>query len=58
MMASRQASTCFSDISAACIPVLDNLGIRGGKSHTPDEFIYLNAMEPCAKQLAAIIYNI
>lgn len=47
-----------SDISAAGIPVLDNLGIRGGKSHTPDEFIYLDSMESCARQLAAIVYHI
>lgn len=47
-----------SDISAAGIPVMDNLGIRGGKSHTPDEFMYLEGLEPCAKQLAAILYNI
>ena len=47
-----------SDVSAYGIPCLDNLGIRGGKSHSENEFGYLSALEDCAKQLAAIVYNI
>lgn len=47
-----------SDVSAFGIPCLDNLGIRGGKSHSENEFAYLTALEPCANQLAAILYNI
>lgn len=47
-----------SDVSACGIPCLDNLGIRGGKSHSENEFGYLSALEDCAKQLAAIVYNI
>ena len=47
-----------SDVSAAGIPVLDNLGIRGGKSHSEHEFAYLASLVTCAKQLSAIVYNI
>lgn len=47
-----------SDVSAAGIPCLDSLGIRGGKSHSEDEFAYLESLEICAKQLAAIVYHI
>lgn len=47
-----------SDVSEFGIPCLDNLGIRGGKSHSEDEFAYLASLEDCAKQLAAILYNI
>lgn len=47
-----------SDVSAAGIPCLDNLGIRGGRSHSENEFAYHTALVPCAKQLAAIVYNI
>jgi len=47
-----------SDVSAAGIPVLDSLGIHGGKSHSENEFAYLNALEYSANRIAAIIYNI
>ncbi|MBR4863747.1 MAG: M20/M25/M40 family metallo-hydrolase [Oscillospiraceae bacterium] len=47
-----------SDVSAAGIPVLDNLGICGGKSHSENEFAHLRSLASCAKQLSAIVYNI
>ena len=47
-----------SDVSAFGIPCLDNLGIRGGKSHSENEFAYLASLQECANQLAAILYNI
>ncbi len=47
-----------SDVSAAGIPCLDNLGIRGGKSHSENEFAYLESLVSCAKQLSAIVYHI
>lgn len=47
-----------SDVSAFGIPCLDNLGIRGGKSHSENEFAYLASLEICANQLAAIIYGL
>lgn len=47
-----------ADVSAAGIPVLDNLGIQGGKSHSENEFAYLHALEYCASRIAAIVYSI
>ena len=47
-----------SDVSEFGIPCLDNLGIRGGKSHSENEFAYLASLEECAVQLAAILYHI
>lgn len=47
-----------SDVSEFGIPCLDNLGIRGGNSHSADEFAYLASLEICANQLAAILYHI
>ncbi len=47
-----------SDVSEFGIPCLDNLGIRGGKSHSENEFAYLASLKECAQQLAAILYNI
>ena len=47
-----------SDVSEFGIPCLDNLGIRGGKSHSENEFAYLASLEECAIQLAAILYQI
>jgi len=47
-----------SDVAAFGIPCLDNFGIRGGKSHSENEFAYLDALEKCAKQLATIVYHL
>ena len=47
-----------SDVSEFGIPCLDNLGIRGGKSHSENEFAYLASLEECAIHLAAILYQI
>ncbi len=47
-----------ADVSAVGIPVLDNLGIQGGKSHSENEFAYLHSLEYSAKRLATLVYNI
>lgn len=47
-----------SDVSATGIPVLDSLGIYGGKSHSENEFAYLYSLEDSAKRLATIVYHI
>lgn len=47
-----------ADVSEFGIPCLDNLGIRGGKSHSENEFAYLGSLTECAEQLAAIVYHI
>ena len=44
-----------SDVSAAGIPCLDNFGIHGGKSHSENEFAYLESLARCAKQLGVIV---
>ena len=44
-----------SDVSAAGIPCLDNFGIHGGKSHSENEFAYLESLVRCAKQLGVIV---
>ena len=47
-----------SDVSAFGIPCLDNLGIRGGKSHSEDEFAYLASLKDHTERLATILYHI
>lgn len=44
-----------SDVSAAGIPCLDNLGIQGGKSHSEHEFAVLPSLKTSAQRLAVII---
>ncbi len=36
------------------IPCVDNLGVEGGRIHSPEEYCYLDSLASAAKQLAAI----
>ena len=47
-----------SDVAAAGIPCLDNLGIQGGKSHSEHEFIVLASLKTSAQRLAVLISHI
>jgi glutamate carboxypeptidase len=44
---------CLTAASGA--PTLDGLGPQGGGAHTPDEFVYLDSLVPCAALLAMSI---
>ena len=47
-----------SDVAAAGIPCLDNLGIQGGKSHSEHEFAVLASLKASAQRLAVIINHL
>lgn len=47
-----------SYVTGADIPCLDSMGTRGGKSHSINEFAYLDSMSEAAKRIAAIAINI
>lgn len=47
-----------ADASARGIPCLDSLGVRGGGSHTLQEFAYLESLAEAAKRIAAIACGI
>jgi len=44
-----------NNIAAAGIPVVDTLGVRGGKIHSSDEFVKLDSLEERAK-LSALLF--
>lgn len=44
-----------NDATAAGIPAMDNLGIRGGGAHSNEEYAELDSLAPCAKQVLTII---
>lgn len=52
---SSQGGSDANDATAAGIPAIDNLGIRGGMAHTNEEFADLDSLAPCAKQVVTII---
>ena len=47
-----------AEITAAGIPCLDSLGVRGGAVHSVKEFACLSSLAEAAKRLAAIAYCI
>lgn len=47
-----------SDVAAAGIPCMDNLGIRGGNSHSENEYAIKDSLKTSATQLAVIVANI
>ena len=44
-----------NDATAAGVPAIDNLGIRGGGGHSNEEYALLDSLAPCANQLLTII---
>ncbi len=51
--------SCLSGSDAAYttvagIPTVDNIGVDGGRIHSPEEFAYLASLAACAKRLAAV----
>ena len=47
-----------NNIAAAGIPVVDTLGVRGGKIHSTDEFVKLDSLEERAKLSALLLMKI
>jgi glutamate carboxypeptidase len=43
-----------ANMSCEGIPVIDSLGVRGGRIHSADEYAYLSALPIAAKKLAAL----
>ena len=47
-----------AQVTTAGIPCLDDLGVLGGKVHSPDEYAVKESLKESAKRLASIIYCI
>lgn len=47
-----------NNIAAAGIPVVDTLGVRGGKIHSADEFVKLDSLEERAKLSALLLMKV
>ena len=56
--ATRKGGSDAADITAFGIPVLDSVGVLGGKIHSPDEFAELSSLAESAKYIAAAVYCI
>ena len=46
-----------ADVTAAGIPCVDSIGVRGGKIHSRDEFAYLASLAEAAKRMAAVAWG-
>ena len=58
---SSQPSGGASDgnkLAASGLPVIDSLGPRGGKLHSPDEFLYVDSLAERAKLTALVVMKI
>ena len=61
MNLATQSSGGVSDgnkLAAAGLPVIDSLGPRGGKLHSPEEFLYLDSLTERAKLAALVLFKI
>ncbi|MEO0850105.1 MAG: M20/M25/M40 family metallo-hydrolase, partial [Pseudomonadota bacterium] len=47
-----------NNIATAGIPVVDTLGVRGGKIHSADEFVQLDSLEERAKLSALLLMKV
>ena len=47
-----------ADMAAAGLPVVDSIGVRGGRIHSRGEYAYVESLAEAAKRLAAITYCI
>jgi glutamate carboxypeptidase len=58
---STQPSGGVSDgnkLAAAGLPVIDSMGPRGGKLHSPEEFLYIDSLTERAKLTALVLFKI
>ena len=47
-----------NNIAAEGVPVIDTLGVRGGKIHSTDEFVRLDSLEERAKLSALLLLRV
>ena len=45
-------------LAAAGLPVIDSMGPRGGKLHSPEEFLYIDSLTERAKLTALVLFKI
>ncbi len=54
----RKGGSDAAYVTAAGIPCIDSLGVRGGDIHSINEYAYLDSLAASAKRIAAIALNI
>ena len=54
----RNGGSDAADVTARGIPCLDNMGVLGGKVHSPDEYAVCDSLKTVAMRIALIAYGI
>lgn len=54
--ASSTGGSDAADVTAAGIPCIDSIGVRGDRIHSRDEFAYIASLAEAAKRMAAVIF--
>ena len=54
----RKGGSDAAYVTAAGIPCVDSIGVRGGYIHSPLEYAYLSSLAESAKRMAVVAYKI